>query len=147
MTKFANRNVRDFGGRGAHAAVSRRPLTDLHDCSSCRGLHVRRESLGFVHRPVFIFCRPVPNLVLRFAFFLHRCMTRVRVSRWQIHGPHSAKSAVANSSNAITLTHIMVTIDAMVASKTHLNIDDVRGPCPLARPVPLLTPVLNARAA
>jgi hypothetical protein len=28
-----------------------------HECSPYRGLHARRESLGFVHRPRAIFCR------------------------------------------------------------------------------------------
>ena len=36
----------------------------LQDCSHYRGLHVRRESLGFVHRSRAIYCRPVPNLDL-----------------------------------------------------------------------------------
>jgi hypothetical protein len=46
-----------------HAAVSRHPPTcPLHDCRPYRGLHVRRERLGVVHRTRTIFCRPVPNL-------------------------------------------------------------------------------------
>jgi hypothetical protein len=32
----------------------------VRDCSPDRGLHVRRESVGFVHRSRSIFCRPVP---------------------------------------------------------------------------------------
>jgi hypothetical protein len=32
-----------------------------HDCSPYRGLHVRRDFGGFVHRSRAIFCRPVPN--------------------------------------------------------------------------------------
>ena len=31
------------------------------DCSAYRGIHARRESLGFVHRSRAIFCRPAPN--------------------------------------------------------------------------------------
>jgi hypothetical protein len=33
----------------------------LHDCSPYRGLHVRREWVGVVHRSRTIFCRLVPN--------------------------------------------------------------------------------------
>jgi hypothetical protein len=60
--KVATRNGGLFGS--AHAADPRRRfLADfpLHDCSSCRGQHVRPESLGFVHRSRTSFCRAVPN--------------------------------------------------------------------------------------
>jgi hypothetical protein len=33
----------------------------LHDGTPYRGLHARRESLGFVHRSRAIFCRAAPN--------------------------------------------------------------------------------------
>jgi hypothetical protein len=48
------------------------PPVDLprHDCSSRRGLHARRECLGFVPHSRSIFCRPV-----RYdSQLLHRCM-------------------------------------------------------------------------
>ena len=38
------------------------PIFPLHDCSSYPPLHVRLESLGFVHRSGDVFYRPVPNL-------------------------------------------------------------------------------------
>jgi hypothetical protein len=38
-------------------------------CSPYRGLHVRRESVGFVPRSRTIFCRPARTLMLRFATF------------------------------------------------------------------------------
>jgi hypothetical protein len=45
------REIASFGWAIAHEAVSRRPPLSLsRDCSPYRGLHVRRESLGFVHR-------------------------------------------------------------------------------------------------
>jgi hypothetical protein len=43
----------------------------LHDCSLCRGLHVRRTSLGVVHRSRATFCRAVPNVTIR--NFVLRC--------------------------------------------------------------------------
>jgi hypothetical protein len=46
-----------YGGRFATPAGF-----PLRDCSLYRGLHARRECLGFVHRSRTIFCRPVPNL-------------------------------------------------------------------------------------
>ena len=61
--KIANRNVRDFGcemsSRGRFATPTDFPL---HDCSPYSHVHVRRESLEFVHRCMSILCRPVPNL-------------------------------------------------------------------------------------
>jgi hypothetical protein len=63
--KVANRTS-DFGwemsSRGRFAAPADFPL---HNCSPNSHVHVRRESLGFVHRSRAIFCRPV----LRFATF------------------------------------------------------------------------------
>jgi hypothetical protein len=65
--EVANRNGRDFGwemsSRGRFATPADFPR---RDCSPYSHVHVRRESLGFVHRPRAIFCRPVPN-PLRFA--------------------------------------------------------------------------------
>jgi hypothetical protein len=58
---------RGVGGEQPHCA---RDLIDcssgdipvpLHDCSSYRGLHVRRESVGAVHRSRAKFCRAVRN--------------------------------------------------------------------------------------
>ena len=46
--KVANRNGGGFGWEMTHVAVSRR--FPRQDCSPCRGLHVRRDRLGFVHR-------------------------------------------------------------------------------------------------
>jgi hypothetical protein len=37
----------------------------LHDCSPHSHVHLRRESLGVVHRSRTIFCRPVPNPPIR----------------------------------------------------------------------------------
>jgi hypothetical protein len=45
--------------RGRFATPADLPL---QDCSPYRGLHVRRERLGGVHRSRAVFCRPVPNL-------------------------------------------------------------------------------------
>ena len=51
MEEVANRDGRDFGGgissRGYFATPADFPR---RDCSPYRGLHVHRESLGFVHR-------------------------------------------------------------------------------------------------
>jgi hypothetical protein len=48
------------GGRGAHAGRFATPAdSPRHECSPNRGLHARRERLGFVRT---LFCRPVPNL-------------------------------------------------------------------------------------
>jgi hypothetical protein len=46
------------------------------DCSPYRGLHVRRESLGFAHRSRGVFCRPVPNtnVTIRTLFIARRCL-------------------------------------------------------------------------
>jgi hypothetical protein len=69
--KVANRNVRDFGWEMSSRGRFVTPVDfPLHDCSPDQGLHIRRESLGFVHRSRAIFCRPVPNN----SQLLHCCM-------------------------------------------------------------------------
>jgi hypothetical protein len=64
MAKVANRNGTDFEweirSQGGFATPADFPH---HDCSVYRGLHVRREGLGFVHRSRAIFCCPAPNPV------------------------------------------------------------------------------------
>jgi hypothetical protein len=61
--KVANRTREGFRvgdrSRGRFATPADSPL---HDCSPCSHVHVRRGSLGFVHRSRTNFCRPVPNL-------------------------------------------------------------------------------------
>jgi hypothetical protein len=58
----ANRNVRGLGwemsSRGRFATPADFPR---HDGSPYRGLHVHRDSLGFVRRSRAILCHPVPN--------------------------------------------------------------------------------------
>jgi hypothetical protein len=49
-----------------------------HDGTSYRGLHARRESLGFVYRPRTILCRAVPNR--RVAIRANCCIAVCRVS-------------------------------------------------------------------
>jgi hypothetical protein len=63
MKLLVNRNVRDFGWEIAHEAVSRRPPISLSTivARTGRGLQIRRERLGFVHRSSTISCRPVPS--------------------------------------------------------------------------------------
>jgi hypothetical protein len=62
VKQFANRNEWDFGwkmnSRGRFATPADSPR---HDCSPYSHVHVRRESLGFLHRSGTSFCRPVPN--------------------------------------------------------------------------------------
>jgi hypothetical protein len=50
------------GGRSLTRPFREAPDFPRHDCSPYRGLHGRRESLGFVPRSGAIFCRPVPNV-------------------------------------------------------------------------------------
>ena len=57
--KVANRTVR--GGRSLTRLFRDARPIPLQDCSPYRGLHVRLESLGFVHRSRAIFCRSGPN--------------------------------------------------------------------------------------
>jgi hypothetical protein len=82
--KIANRNVRDFGcemsSRGRFATPADFPL---RDCSPYSHVHVRRESLRFVHRSrtiasiLYLSC-PCPTLTLRFATFsFHWFMSRI----------------------------------------------------------------------
>jgi hypothetical protein len=76
MKIVANRDDRDFGwemsSRGRFATPADSPL---HDCSPYRELHVRRWSLGFVHRSRTILCRAVPNPVPNDCPLLHRGTT------------------------------------------------------------------------
>jgi hypothetical protein len=66
----------------------------LHDCSPCRGLRVRRESLGFVHRSRAIRCRAVPNQKLRFATAVaHPCVTK---RRWSARAASQRPSPVGH---------------------------------------------------
>jgi hypothetical protein len=71
------------GGGSAHAAVSPRPPIPPHDCSPYSHVHVRRGSLGFVHRSRTSFCRPAPNPNDAIRNFLHRCTEGARTVRWQ----------------------------------------------------------------
>jgi hypothetical protein len=58
------------GWEVTHEAVFATPADfPRHDCSAYSRVHVRRESLGFVHRSGLIFCRAVPTLTLPFATF------------------------------------------------------------------------------
>jgi hypothetical protein len=67
--KVANRNEGFRVGdrsRGCYATPAEFPLHDW--------LHVRPESLGFLHRSRAIFCRPVPNPNRYDSQLVHRCM-------------------------------------------------------------------------
>ena len=72
--KVANRNVRDSGDELTPPFRLSPADFPLQYCSPYRGLHVRRESLGFVHRVRAMFWRPVPNPIRSIRIFLHRCM-------------------------------------------------------------------------
>jgi hypothetical protein len=62
MKRVANRDVRGFGREIAHGGRFATPADfPLHDGTPYRGLHVRRERLGFVPRSMTILCRAVPN--------------------------------------------------------------------------------------
>jgi hypothetical protein len=84
------------GGEMAHASRFTTPA-DLppHEFSPYSHVHVRRESLGIVHRSrAIIFCRPVPNLVFRFATF-HRCVGVQRICHcWVVGGCGATESGV-----------------------------------------------------
>jgi hypothetical protein len=64
----ASRNVRGFrvGDRSSGRFATPADFPP-HDCSPYSHVHVRRESLGFFHRPRTFLCRPVPNPALRCA--------------------------------------------------------------------------------
>jgi hypothetical protein len=63
--------VGEMSSRGRFATPADFPR---HDCSPYRGLHERRESVGFVHRSTAMFCRPVPSPSVPIRNFLpHRC--------------------------------------------------------------------------
>jgi hypothetical protein len=51
------------GGRSLARPFRDPPIPLATIIARTEGLHVRRESLGFVHRSRTIFCRPVPNLM------------------------------------------------------------------------------------
>ena len=61
--EVANRTVGvSLGWEVAHEAVLRRPPNfPRHDCSPYSYVHVRRESLEYVHHSRAVLCRPVPN--------------------------------------------------------------------------------------
>jgi hypothetical protein len=62
MQKLRIVTLRDSGWELAHAAVSRRPPISLHtSVARTEHVHVRRGSLGFVHRSRTIFYRAVPK--------------------------------------------------------------------------------------
>jgi hypothetical protein len=62
MHKLRIVNVRGFGWGIAHAGRFATPADfPLHDGSPYSHVHVRSDSLGFVHRSRAIFCRPVPT--------------------------------------------------------------------------------------
>jgi hypothetical protein len=58
--------------RGVFATSADSPR---HDGTLYRGLHVRRECLGFVHHSNIIFCRPVPNPTVTIRNCFDRCST------------------------------------------------------------------------
>jgi hypothetical protein len=59
--KVANRNVRDFGWEIARGRFATPADFPLHDYSPYSHVHVRRESLGFVHRSKGHFLSPRAN--------------------------------------------------------------------------------------
>jgi hypothetical protein len=66
----ANRNVRDFGWEVAHDAVSRRPPISLDTTVARTHMYTYAANvwdLSIVQGPFF--CRPAPNLTVRFATF------------------------------------------------------------------------------
>ena len=68
MAKVAKRDGMDFGWKRSLTRLFRDATpadVPLHDCSPYSHVHVRRESLGFVHQ-----CRPVPtcNVTVRNVF-------------------------------------------------------------------------------
>jgi hypothetical protein len=84
MEKVANRNVRDFGWEMSSRGRFATPADfSLHDCSPYSHVHVRRESLGFVHRSRPIFCQPVPNPKRHDSQLLHRCISKQKVATFR----------------------------------------------------------------
>jgi hypothetical protein len=80
-----------ISGGKAPAAVSRRPPVSLDtEGTPHRGLHVRRERLGGVHRSRTSFCRPVPNPCVTIRNFLiavsRTTLLTARGVRWWEHG-------------------------------------------------------------
>jgi hypothetical protein len=84
----------EFGGRGAHAAVSRRPPISLDTIVARTHMYtVRRESLGFC--PSFkrhFRVAPVPNLRSP----IHRCFLSCLHGRWQVETPLPSNSPHAH---------------------------------------------------
>jgi hypothetical protein len=62
MQKIANRFVWDSVGDRSRDRFATPADFPGHDCSPYRGIHARRERLGFVYRSRTLFYRPVPNL-------------------------------------------------------------------------------------